>query len=405
MDSDARDAASGRLDVDALRADTPGCHDVVHLNNAGAALQPGPVLRAVTDHLELEGRIGGYEAADRRAGAVEEGRAAVGRLLGADPANVAFTEHATAAFSQALSSIPFREGDLILTTRNDYVSNQLAFLSLERRMGVRVERVPDAPEGGVDARALEGEVHRRRPRLVAVTHVPTNSGLVQPVEDVGRICRERDVLYLVDACQSVGQIPLDVEAIGCDFLSATARKFLRGPRGAGFLFVSDRVLEAGLEPLFPDLRGADWIAPDLYQPAPDATRFETWEFNHALLLGTGEAARYALRTGVEAIGERIRSLAARLRERLADLEGVRVLDRGAELCGIVSVAVEGGPPEELVRDLREEGIHTSAVSLESALLDLEEKGVEGALRISPHAYNTVEETDRLVEALAQRRRA
>lgn len=390
------------LDVDALRADTPGCRKVVHLNNAGAALQPEPVLRAVAEHLELEGRIGGYEAADRVRERVEEGREAVAALIGARAFNVAFMEHATTAWNTALSSIPFREGDLVLTTRNDYVSNQLAFLSLERRLGIRVERVPDDPEGGVDVRALEGEIHRRRPRLVAVTHVPTSSGLVQPVEDVGALCRARDVLYLVDACQSAGQIPLDVEAIGCDFLSATARKFLRGPRGAGFLFASDRVLDAGLEPLFPDLRGADWIAPDLYQPAPDATRFETWEFNHALLLGMGEAARYALSVGVAAMGERIRRLAGRLRESLARIEGIRVLDRGAELCGIVTASVAGVDPVALVGELRKEGIHTSAITREAALLDFDEKGVEGALRVSPHAYNTEDEVDRLMEALRKR---
>jgi selenocysteine lyase/cysteine desulfurase len=387
------------LDVAALRADTPGCRERVHLNNAGAALVPAPVLAAVQRHLELEASIGGYEAADARRAEIDAVYEAVGALIGAPAANVALVEHATAAFVQALSSVPFRRGDVIVTTRQDYVSNQIQYLSLEARAGVEVVRVPDAPEGGVDLFALEETVHRRRPRLVAVTHVPTSSGLVQDVEAVGAICQREGVLYLVDACQSVGQLPVDVRRIGCDFLSATARKFLRGPRGAGFLYVSDAALERGLEPLFPDLRGADWVEEGLYQPAPDARRFETWEFAYALVLGLGEAARYALGVGMEAARARIGALAARARTGLSALPGARVLDHGRELCGIATAAFPGRDPQALVLALRERGINTHAVGRTGAVLDLDAKRVEGVLRVSPHYYNTEEELDRLTEAL------
>ncbi len=218
---------------------------------------PTPVFQAVVGHVELEARIGGYEAADEVAPAIADAYSAVATLLGTEPHRVAFTEHATAAFVAALSAIPLRSGDVLATTRHDYVSNQIQYLSLTERLGVEVVRVPDAPEGGVDLTAMEETIHRRRPRLVAVTHIPTNSGLIQDVSAIGAMCRARDVPFLVDACQSVGQMPIDVEAMGCDFLSATARKFLRGPRGAGFLYVSDRILDRGFEPLFPDLRGAN----------------------------------------------------------------------------------------------------------------------------------------------------
>jgi selenocysteine lyase/cysteine desulfurase len=362
---------------------------------------PRPVLDALRGHLDLEARLGGYEAADAAKDAVADTYEAVGRLLGAPASNVAITENATASFQQALSSIPFRPGDVLLTTRNDYVSNQIQYLSLERRFGIEIVRAPDAPEGGVDAQAMSDMIHRRRPRLVAVTHVPTSSGLVQDVAAIGRACRERDTLYLVDACQSVGQMNVDVEAIGCDFLSATARKFLRGPRGVGFLYVSDRVLDAGLEPLFPDMRGADWIAEDVYQPAPDAKRFENWEFAYALVLGLGAAARYALDVGLDVARERARALAGRLRDGLSG-GGLTVLDRGSERCAIVTVALHGVEPAALVADLRREGIHTSGVTREVAVLDFEDKGVEGALRISPHYYNTADEVTLALEALARR---
>jgi selenocysteine lyase/cysteine desulfurase len=302
-------------EVQRLRDDTPGCARRVHFNNAGAGLMPAPVLRTITDHLQLEAEVGGYEAGDARAEQIHEAYAAVGAVVGAAAENIAVTENATASFIQALSSVPFVPGDVLVTTRNDYVSNQIMYLSLASRMGIEVVRAPEAQEGGVDVDALEKLVHRRRPKLVAVTHVPTNSGLVQDVAAVGRICRERDVLFLLDACQSVGQMSIDVEEIGCDFLSATARKFLRGPRGCGFLYVSDRALDAGLEPLFPDMRGADWIEAELYQPAPTAQRFENWEFAYGLLLGQGAAARYACDLGIERVQARAWKLAAEQRSR------------------------------------------------------------------------------------------
>lgn len=389
------------VDVTALRADTPGLEHRVHLNSAGASMMPAPVLEAVRAHLDLESRIGGYEAEAEAQEAIRAAYEAVGRLIRGPSDRIAMSEHATAAFVSALSSVPLSRGDVLVTTNNDYVSNQIQYLSLEHRVGIEVVRVPDAPEGGVDLQAMEAAIHRRRPKVVSVTHIPTNSGLVQDVAAVGQMCRGRDVWYLVDGCQSVGHIPVDVEEIGCDFFSATSRKWLRGPRGAGFLYVSDRVLDAGLEPLFPDMRAADWIAPDLYQPAPDARRFESWEFSWALVLGTGAAAEYALRVGVEAGSERSLGLAAELRNRIADLPGARVLDRGPTLGAIVTASFDGVDPHVLVDRLRSRGINAGAQSSIDAFIDYSSKGVDGALRLSPHYFNDDSDLDTLVGALGE----
>lgn len=389
------------LDLRRLRDETPGTAHRIHLNNAGAALMPTPVVDAIRTHLALETSIGGYEARAEAEGAVTAAYADVASLLHTEPHRVAFTEHATASFQTALSSIPFRPGDVVLTTRHDYVSNQIQYLSLARRMGIEVVRAPDGPDGTVDLDAFRGLVHRRRPRLVAATHVPTNSGMVQDVAAIGRVCRDHDIWFLLDACQSLGQFDLDPHALGCDFLTATARKFLRGPRGAGLLWVSDRALDAGLEPLLPDLRGADWIDADLYQPAPDARRFETWEFAWGLVLGMGAAARYALDVGVDAGGARAAELATRLRGGLASIPGVTVLDRGARLCAIVTAHVAGVAPPVLVERLRRRGVNTSSLDRAAAVLDFDDAGVEGALRLSPHYYNTESEIDRALEILEE----
>ena len=226
-------AAPTEARVDRWRAETPGCSHVIHLNNAGAALMPQPVINAIVEHIQREANFGGYESADDAASAVHDAYAAVASLIGAQPRNVAIVENATVAYFQAVSAFDFRPGDLIVTTRNDYISNQLAFLSLARRQGVEIHRAVDLQSGGVDPESVRTLLRHPRARLLAVTWVPTNSGLMQPVEALGEIAEEAGAPYLVDACQAVGQLPVDVSTLRCDFLSATARKFLRGPRGIG----------------------------------------------------------------------------------------------------------------------------------------------------------------------------
>ncbi len=383
------------------RADTPGADRLVHLNNAGAALVPRPVAEAVTGHLALESELGGYEAADARVEALQEVYASLGRLLGTRAGNVGLTQNSTVGFAQALATFDFRPGDVILTSRADYASNQIMYLSLARRLGVEVVRAADGPDGGVDPDSVRALTVRRRPALVALTWVPTNSGLVQPVEAVGEICRTSEIPYLVDACQAVGQMPVDVERIGCDYLAGTARKFLRGPRGVGFLYVADRALAAGAYPLLVDMHGADWTDPDAFELTPDARRFESWEISYALVMGLGAAVRYALDVGVDTARDRARALAVYARERLAALPGVRVLDRGPELCAIVTIDPAGKPGAALKLALRARGINTSSPGRSDAVIDMDEKRATSALRISPHYYNTVEEVETLVGAVRE----
>jgi selenocysteine lyase/cysteine desulfurase len=383
------------------RADTPGCERLVHLNNAGAALTPTPVRRAIAEHLALESEIGGYEAADARVEALGGAYAALGRLLGAAPRNLAMQQNSTVAFTQAFAAFDLGPGDVILTSRADYASNQIMYLALARRRGVAIVRAPDAPEGGIDLQAVRELVARRRPALLALTWIPTNSGLVQPAEAVGEICRDAGVPYILDACQAVGQMPVDVSRLHCDYLAGAARKFLRGPRGVGFLYVSDRALAAGAYPLTVDMHGATWTEPEEFALTPDARRFESWEIAYALVLGMGAAAEYALAVGVEAFCERSWALARYARARLATIEGVRVLDRGPALCAIATAELGGRPAEAVKLALRERGINTSSPGRDDAVIDMDEKGAASALRVSPHYYNTADEIDTAVAAIAE----
>src|SRR5438034_3838119 len=390
---------SAPAELDRWRRETPGCRERIHLNNAGAALMPQTVLQALTGFLEREAAIGGYEAEDEAEPQVREAYELLGRLVGTAARNIAIVENATVAFNQAVSAFDFHPGDRIVTTRADYPSNQLTYLSLAQRLGVETVRADDLPEGGVDPASVRRLASHPRTRLVALSWVPTNSGLVQDAQGVGAVCAELGVPYLIDGCQAVGQLAVDVTSLHCDFLAGTGRKFLRGPRGIGFLYVSDRMLEQGSFPLFVDMRGADWTDPDAFRLADGARRFENWEFAHALVLGLGEAARYALAVG-SAGGERAWALAAALREQLAALPGVRVLDRGRERCAIVTIDVRGHDAPDLKLRLRERGVNTSSSDRDDGVLDMDEKRATTVLRFSPHYYNTEDELSAAVEVLA-----
>lgn len=383
------------LDVARARRDTPGCETVAHLNNAGAALPPSVVTDAVIAHLRLEARIGGYEAAAQAAEAVDGTYTAIARLINCRVDEVAVVENATRAWDMAFYSLPFTTGDRILTSSAEYASNAIALLQVAQRTGARVEVVDDDEHGQLDVRDLERRLDGTV-KLVAVTHVPTHGGLVNPAAAIGRLTKAAGVPFLLDACQSVGQLPVDVAAIGCDLLSATGRKFLRGPRGTGFLYVSAE-LAARLQPPFLDLHSATWEAPERYSVVAGARRFETWEGNVAAKIGLGVAVDYATSWGLPDIAAQVSDVARLLRSRLGEHAGVTVHDHGEHLCGIVTFSVRGVSSADVAGRLRAAGVNTSVTTAANSRFD--PLATENLVRASVHYYNTAEELDRLCAAL------
>ena len=399
MSGPATAATADDADVARWRGDTPGTQRRHHLNNAGAALSPRVVAETVRAHLDLELMIGGYEAAAAARCAMDECNRTLAALVRAAPRNITITSSATAAYAQALSAFDFGPGDAIVTTSADYLSNRIMFEALAARRGVRIVEADDLPEGGVDPGSVAERIRTERPRLVAVTAVPTFGGLVQPVEAVGAACADAGVPYLIDGCQAVGQMEIDVAALHCDFLAATARKFLRGPRGIGFLFVSDAALARGMHPLLVDMRGASWSGAGGYATYDGARRFEQWEQPCALALGMGAAARYALDAGVARTSARSHALAAEVRSRLVAIPGVRSLDRGSRLSAIAAFECAGRDAATLVPALREHGVNVSSQSRDENAVALERLAAGSLLRVSPHYYNDARDLDALERAL------
>lgn len=396
------------FDIDRARLETPGVKNVAHFNNAGAALAPAPVTDAVIEHLRREAEVGSYEAGTAATDRIESAYDSVARLLHCDRDEIAMVENATRAWDMAFYAMTFQPGNRILTSRSEYASNVIAFLQVAARSGAVVEVIEDDEHGQLSITDLRRRLERgrgtaRAATLIAVTHVPSHGGLVNPVEEVGSLAREFDVPFLLDACQSVGQMPVDVDRIGCDMLSATGRKFLRGPRGTGILYVRRSMLDR-LQPPFLDLHSAIWTAADRYEMRPDARRFETWEANYAGRIGLGVAVDYALSWGLEAIESRVVELAGSLRARLQSTDQVTIHDQGLRPCAIVTFSVAGVPAQEVRDRLFDEGINTSIALSSGARWDLPHRGLDDLVRASVHYYNTEHEIDRLIEALPQGRR-
>ena len=383
------------LDLARIRADTPAAARRTYLHNAGAALMPVPVVDAQKRHIDLEAEIGGYAAAAAEAPRLEAVYGSVARLLNAAPEEIALRENATVAWQMAFYALRFEPGDRILTAEAEYAANYVAYLQVAKRTGVAIDVIPSDGDGALDLAALERMIDGQV-KLIAITWVPTNGGLTNPAAAVGRIARAHGIPYLLDACQAVGQMPVDVAAIGCDMLAATGRKFLRGPRGTGFLYVRrDRLRR--LEPPMIDHFAAPWTADDAYTLRPDARRFETWENNYAARLGLGAAVDYARAVGLPAIEARCRLLAGRLRQGLGAMDHITLLDLGRDPSAIVSFQVAGRNARQVLDAAEAEAIVIGASLPNSTRLDSEARNLPVILRASPHYFNTEAEVDRLVE--------
>jgi cysteine desulfurase / selenocysteine lyase len=386
------------INTEKIREDTLYCADKLFLSSAGCSLPPKTMFAKMHAYNKLEEEFGGYEIEAKLAEERNSFYTEMAKLLNCDARNISFQYSATEGFSRALSAITFKEGDTILTTDDDYISNYIAFISLKKRYGIKIVRCANSASGELNLADFERIIIEEKPILVAITQVPTNSGLVQPVEEVGALCTKYDVLYLLDACQAVGQLVVDVQKIGCDFLNGTGRKFLRGPRTSGFLYVSDKALNMGLEPLFIDRRGAEWVDNEEYNSDKTALRFEPREVG-VEIIGLAEAIRYCNEIGIENIEAYNKIIADKLRFNLMQIPNIQLLDLGSKKSNIITFHVKRKTLQEVDAFLRANNVYFSQSLKSYAIIDFNKKGVDWAIRLSPHYFNTLPEIEKVSQII------
>ena len=392
------------LDIEKARRETPGCHGRIHLNNAGASLMPQPVIEAVKHHIDLEARIGGYEAGHQIADQHDAVYTSIARLIGAEASEIALFENATAAWAQAFHGavlgLKIGAGDTVLTSVAEYCSNHTGLVQLSRHYGYEIEVIPDDEHGQISLAALENRLSKGGVKLMSLVHMPTNGGLINPADQVGALTRAAGVPLLLDASQTVGQIPLNVAGLGCEMLIAPGRKGLRGPRGTGFLYVQSDFMDK-VEPLLLNMRATIPVGATHYETVMEgAARYETWEGSRALHLGLGAAVDYALDWGLEAIEAQITGLAEGLRTRFNDIPGVTIADKGARQGSIVTAILEDKDPADIAARLAAEGITVNYSPTFMSYYDTAERNLPPLLRASVHYYNTEDELARTAAALA-----
>ena len=391
------------FNIDRARAETPATESLIHFNNAGASLMPAPVSHALHDYLYEEERLGGYETTYKYADGLNGFYDATATLLNCSPEEIAYAENATRAWDMAFYAFQFQPGDKILTTMAEYGSNVIAYLHQAKRQGVELVFVPNDEHGQIDTVKLEQMIDDRV-KLISISHIPTGGGLVNPAKEVGRIANAAGIPYLLDACQAVGQLVVDVQDIGCDMLSGTGRKYLRGPRGTGFLYVRQSLISK-LDPPLLDQHAAELISPSEYRIRPDAKRFENWEQFFAGKYALGKAIEYALQWGMPQIEQRVCSLADHLRAQLSDIKGVNVTDLGAQRCGIVTFQPDTVDPDAVRKAMALEAINVCVSDGSGSLVSYQDRGIKATVRASVHYYNTEVEIERFIQLLAKQIKA
>lgn len=385
------------FDVRRVRAATPGLEGRIHLDNCGSAFMAQPVIDEINAAFSREIMVGGYVAQEQQADRLEDGYQNLAALFDGKVTDFAFVSSAVDGWTKAFYSIPFESGDNIITAYNEYCSNYVAYLQVAKTKGVEIRVADPAPGGGINLDHLVSLIDRRT-RLISISHMPSSSGEINQVAAVGKIANSRNILYQLDACQSAGHIPVSIEEIGCDIMTGTARKFLRGPRGIGFLYVNEKA-RSQMEPVVLTNQSAEWTSKDAYTLRSDARVFEAWERSVVNQLGFSAAIRYLLDLGVEKATGQIAANATYLRKCLPDIPGVTVECPEHATSAIITLNKGGFAPATIKQTLEQQGIAVQVASVVHTRLDLEARGIESAVRISPHYYSSKEDMDGFMSAL------
>lgn len=390
--------------VEEVRAEIPFLRTgIIYLDNAATTPTPEPVIEAMLDYYhEYSANVGRglHRAAKRATAEFESAREKIARVIGAKSNEIIFTKNTTEAINLVARGLDFRRGDKIITTVFEHHSNLLPWQQLERERGVKLEIVGSSKECLLDPAEFEAAIDKNT-RLIATHHVSNAIGSIQPVEEIGKLAQENDIIYLVDAAQSIGHMPVDVGRLHCDFLAAPGHKGLLGPQGTGFLFAR----EERIRELAPLLTGGGIVedvelhASKLVEPPQ---LFDAGTPNIPGIIGLGRACEYVMDIGIEKIAERERKLIELMlaieENSRVKVYGPRDLERRG---GVVSFNVSGLGPHDVASMLDELAKIAVRSGHHCAQPTMRHLRVNGTVRASVHFFNLEQEIEKFVEVVEQ----
>lgn len=375
-----------------------------YLNNAGSSLMSHETINSVIDHLSLECRVGGYRAASMCELQIEDFYGLAAKLVGAPSSTcIAFMDSASRAWNMALYGLPLCDGDEIVTLSSEFGTNLVSIFHFASKVGAKVTVLECDPSGFFDMSELR-KCLERGARLIAISHVAAHASIVNPVEEIGKLVAQFEALYLVDGCQAAGQMDIDVVEIGCHAYTATGRKWLRGPRGTGFLYVKESSL---ISPLYVDLASADLAFGNDGKPSgvtigSDARRFELWERSIASMIGLKVALSQYLALDQNDVHARMRTASLDLRKCISANSNLKLIGNEASNSSIVGFyTLDPSREDALKRAFEDAEIQISTMGDWDCPMHFPKNGAGSIFRLSPHYY-TEHDTVDLAKAVIQK---
>lgn len=407
------------FDVDLARQETFGCHRLIHLDNAGAALPPDCVTETYIAALQEEAEIGSYRSARKQTAALRQTYAELAQLLNCHVSEIALVESGSRAWDLSFSMIQLAPGSVIVTTEYEYANNYIMMLRAARQCNCRIEFIRLDEGGDISLSHLSELIDAwgKDIRVISVTHVPTHNAIINPVEKIGQLIRSAKTsgaladtaVYMVDACQSVGQMPVDVQNIRCDVLTICSRKFLRGPRGVAAIYFRKETLDREIasnnaEPTFLNIPGFTWVQEHSYEMRRDGRCFETWESNYSAKTAFGRAINYYMARDPIGVERYVTGLAAHLRKVLRNVNGVSLTDVGANKSALVTFSMKGLPANGILHELEANNINVSIIDRRTAHINMNKRQQHFLLRSAVHYYNTKDEVEKFAQLIDQNAR-
>lgn len=370
----------------------------VYVNSAAASPPPRQVVDTSIDYLQKTASLGPYLPSFREEvyQKIEETREKAAKFIGAKTSEMAFVKNGTEGINFIANGLTWNKGDEIILADIEFHSNYTPWLKLRDKKKVHLKIIKTDFSGVIDVNLIEQEISNRT-KLITVSHLSNASGALQHIEKICEIAKKRDVLTLINASQTLGLIPINVQELDCDFLTGCGRKWLRGPEGSGILYIRESLVES-IEPTIIGWGGTTWdFETNEYYYLSTARRVEAGCPIVPSILGLGAAIDYAQNIGIEEIVTKVEALTRYSFQQLSVIEGIAIYGpKNIEnRLAIIPFNVEGLHPDEITNYLEKNNIIIESGTFMANML-LQHYGINKMVRISPHYFNTKVEIDFIV---------